>query len=377
MALPGLIDAHTHMTYGWDGAPGTTPFKQGQRTPAERMQLALANARKTLETGVTTVRDLGAGGGLDITLRDEIAAGRMIGPRMFVSGQGISAGRGGGAPDPAAMQKTTEARLATTADWVKVYASRGSYQSVDTTQTIFFDELKAIVDTAHAKGRKVAIHSYGASGVKDAVRAGADTVEHGIELDDETMAEMVKRRTIWVPTVDHNRYYVDAKDEFQFAPDTIPPLQAYIEKNLDAVRRAAKAGVRLAMGSDAVYSMFGQNTRELGVVRQGRHDAGAGAAHRDDDRRRDARRRGSPRPPGAGLSRRHHRGRRQPAREDRRVVHRRPVGDEETAPSSWTRASSRRGGLQPALAGPAQAGPSSLNALPARSAVPAAAPGSR
>ena len=122
------------------------------------------------------------------------------------------------------MQKTTEARLATTADWVKVYASRGSYQSVDTTQTIFFDELKAIVDTAHAKGRKVAIHSYGASGVKDAVRAGADTVEHGIELDDETMAEMVKRRTIWVPTVDHNRYYVDAKDEFQFAPDTIPPL---------------------------------------------------------------------------------------------------------------------------------------------------------
>ena len=263
MALPGLIDAHTHMTYGWDGAPGTTPFKQGQRTPAERMQLAVANARKTLETGVTTVRDLGAGGGLDITLRDEIAAGRTIGPRMFVSGQGISAGRGGGAPDPAAMQKTTEARLATTADWVKVYASRGSYQSVDTTQTIFFDELKAIVDTAHAKGRKVAIHSYGASGVKDAVRAGADTVEHGIELDDETMAEMVKRRTIWVPTVDHNRYYVDAKDEFQFAPDTIPPLQAYIEKNLDAVRRAAKAGVRLAMGSDAVYSMFGQNTREL------------------------------------------------------------------------------------------------------------------
>ena len=67
-----------------------------------------------------------------------------------------------------------------------------------------------------------------------------------------------------MPTVDHNRYYVDAKDEFQFAPETIPPLLAYIEKNLDAVRRAAKAGVRLAMGSDAVYSMFGQNTRELG-----------------------------------------------------------------------------------------------------------------
>ena len=262
-ALPGLIDLHTHMTYGWDGAPGTTPLKQGQRTPAERQQLAAVNARKTLETGVTTVRDLGAGGGLDITLRDEITGGRLIGPRMFVAGQGISAGRGA-TPDPAAMQKTAEARLATPADWVKVYASRGSYQSVDTTQTITYDELKAIVDTAHAKGRKVAIHSYGASGVKDAVRAGADSVEHGIELDAETIADMVKRGTVWVPTVDHNRYYVEAKDEFQFAPDTIPPLLAYIDKNLDSVRRAFRGGVKIGMGSDAVYTMFGQNTRELG-----------------------------------------------------------------------------------------------------------------
>jgi imidazolonepropionase-like amidohydrolase len=262
-ALPGLIDLHTHMTYGWDGAPGTTPLRQGQRTPTERQELAAANARKTLATGVTTVRDLGAGGGLDITLRDEINAGRIVGPRLFVAGQGISAGRGG-APDPAAMQKTAESRLATPADWVKVYASRGSYQSVDTTQTITYDELKAIVDAAHAKGRKVAIHSYGASGVKDAVRAGADSVEHGIDLDAETIADMVQRGTVWVPTVDHNRYYVEAKDEFQFAPDTIPPLLAYIDKNLESVRRAFRGGVKIGMGSDAVYSMFGQNTRELG-----------------------------------------------------------------------------------------------------------------
>jgi imidazolonepropionase-like amidohydrolase len=261
--IPGLIDAHTHMTYVWDGAPGSTPRKQASRDAAETRRLQEANARRTLATGVTTVRDLGASGGTDISMRDEIAAGRMTGPRMFVAGQGIQAGRGG-VPDPAAMRKTTEARLATTADWVKVYASRGSFQSVDTTQTITYDELAAIVDTAHARGRKVAIHSYGASGVKDAVRAGADSVEHGIELDDETIAEMVKRRTVWVPTVDHNRYYVDARDEYQFAPEAIPPLLAYIEKNLDAVRRAAKAGVRLAMGSDAVYSMFGQNARELG-----------------------------------------------------------------------------------------------------------------
>src|SRR5207253_5497053 len=100
--------------------------------------------------------------------------------------------------------------------------------------------------------------------VKDAVRAGADSIEHGIDLDDETLVDMTRRGTVWVPTIDHNRYYVEAKDEFGFAPDTIPPLQAYIEKNLESTRRAFRAGVKIAMGSDAVYSMFGQNARELG-----------------------------------------------------------------------------------------------------------------
>jgi len=89
-------------------------------------------------------------------------------------------------------------------------------------------------------------------------------VEHGIDLDDETLAEMAQRGTVWVPTIDHNRYYVDAKDEYGFTRESIGPLRAYIERNLEAARRAVKVGVRLAMGSDAVYSMFGQNTRELG-----------------------------------------------------------------------------------------------------------------
>ena len=75
---------------------------------------------------------------------------------------------------------------------------------------------------------------------------------------------MASRGTVWVPTIDHNRYYIDAKDDYGFAPEAIPPLQDYIERNLASARRAIKAGVRLAMGSDAVYSMFGQNTRELG-----------------------------------------------------------------------------------------------------------------
>jgi imidazolonepropionase-like amidohydrolase len=119
------------------------------------------------------------------------------------------------------------------------------------------------VDASHAAGQPVAIHSYGASGVHDAVLAGADSVEHGIEVDDATFKEMVKRGTVWVPTIDHNRYYVDAKDEYQFAPDTIPPLQDYIQKTFESMRAAFKAGVPMAMGSDAVYSGFGHNTGEL------------------------------------------------------------------------------------------------------------------
>ena len=261
-AMPGLIDAHTHMTYYWDPESGTTPLRQARREPAETVRLAAANARRTLETGVTTVRDLGASGGTDVMMRDQIASGQMVGPRMFVSTQGISGGRTGG-PGAAAMPALVQARIKTGADWIKVYGSRGSFQSVDTTQTLTFEEMKAIVDAAHAAGKPVAIHSYGASGVKDAVRARADSIEHGIELDDETLKMMRAQGTVWVPTIDHNRYYVDARDEYQFAPDTIPPLKEYIQKNLEATRRAVKAGVTLAMGSDAVYSGFGQNTREL------------------------------------------------------------------------------------------------------------------
>jgi imidazolonepropionase-like amidohydrolase len=260
--LPGLIDLHTHITYYWDQKPGTRPRGQ-RRLPAVTVYLAQANAKRTLETGVTTVRDLNAGSDMDLAMRELIASGAMVGPRIFASGPGLSA-RQGQPPDPENMRKLVEERVKAGVDWIKVFGSRGSYESVETTQTVTYEEMKAVVDAAHALGKKVAIHSYGASGVRDAVRAGADSVEHGADVEEATFVEMKQRGTVWVPTVDHNRYYVDAQNEFGFAPGSDVALKDYIERNLESVRRAVKVGVRIGMGSDAVYTMFGQNTRELG-----------------------------------------------------------------------------------------------------------------
>ena len=259
--IPGLVDLHTHITYYWDRKPGTRP-RGVQRLPAVTVFLAQDNARRTLETGVTTIRDLNAGNDMDLAMRELVASGAMVGPRMFVSGPGLSS-RPNQPLNAETVSTLVGARVKSGVDWIKVFGSRGSYEVVDGTQTVSFDEMKNVVDTAHAAGKKVAIHSYGASGVRDAVRAGADSIEHGADVDDETLQDMVKRGIVWVPTVDHNRYYIDAKDEFGFAPGSEGPLKDYIERNLESVKRGVKLGVKIGMGSDAVYTMFGQNTREL------------------------------------------------------------------------------------------------------------------
>jgi len=268
--LPGLIDVHTHITYYWDRAPGTRPRGQ-RRLPAVTVFLAQENARRTLEAGVTTVRDLNAGNDMDLAMRELVRSGAMTGPRIFASGPGLSAAaRPGQEPAPAALAALVGARVKAGVDWIKVFGSRGGFDVVDGTQTVTFEEMRAVVEAAHAAGIKVAIHSYGAAGVRDAVRAGADSIEHGADLDDETLAEMKRRGTVWVPTVDHNRYYLDARDEYGFPADAEAGLRDYIARNLASVRRAVGLGVPLAMGSDAVYTMFGQNTRELGwFVRAG------------------------------------------------------------------------------------------------------------
>lgn len=275
--LPGLIDAHTHLTFYWDRADAADPFTQlrSERLPAVTVFLAQENARRCLESGVTTVRDLGAVEYTDIAMRDLINRGAMIGPRMFVAGHGLhityaSARPPSGPPfagvadGPAAIMRVVRQEVfGAGTDVVKMFASTGTGSDVSSHQTFTFEEIKAAVDAAHALGVKIAIHSYGPEGARDAVRAGADSIEHATGLDDETIAEMARKGTYYVPTIDHNRYYADNATLFGFDDTAVAGLRAFIDRNLETARRAHKAGVRFAMGSDALFSMIGENTREL------------------------------------------------------------------------------------------------------------------
>jgi imidazolonepropionase-like amidohydrolase len=262
-AIPGLIDVHTHMTYILDN-----PVSQSAR-PAAVVFLSQENARKTLETGVTTVRNLGASDYADIAMRDLIDKGLMVGPRMFVSGYGLQISRGQN-PTPntadgvAEVLRVVRRQIGAGADWVKMYGSTGSGRDVTGYQTFTYEEMKAAVDAAHALGKRIAIHSYGLEGARDAVRAGTDSLEHATDMDDATIAEMVRRKTFYVPTIDHNRYYADNYRKLNYPPQAVNDLNDFIRRNLETARKAFAAGVRFAMGSDAVYTMFGENTRELG-----------------------------------------------------------------------------------------------------------------
>jgi imidazolonepropionase-like amidohydrolase len=273
--MPGLIDVHTHMTFWSDPKVGTPPFEQyAKQRSAFLVYMAQENARKTLETGVTTVRDLGSDHYDDIVMRDLINRGAMVGPRMFVAGCGLTVtsepfkpemrpqcGQADGVPE---VLRAVREQIAAGVDVIKMYGSTGSDKDVSGYQTFTSDEMKAAVEVAHKYGKRVAIHSYGPDGARDAVQAGTDSLEHAIDIPDDVLAEMVKRGTFYVPTIDHNRYYVDAREEFKYDDKVVAGLNAYIEKNLETARRAHKAGVKFAMGSDAVFSMLGQNTRELG-----------------------------------------------------------------------------------------------------------------
>jgi imidazolonepropionase-like amidohydrolase len=274
--LPGMIDVHTHLTFYTEEKAGEPLRRQlVDVAPAVQVFLSRKAAMHTLEAGVTTVRDLGADQYMDIAMRDLINRGEMIGPRMFVAGYGLyvtsspykpgvnppSGGQADGVPE---VLRAVRQQIAAGVDVIKMYASTGTDDDTTQFETYSYEEIKAAVDAAHRAGKKIAIHSYGPDGARDAVRAGTDSLEHAADLDDATITEMAKRGTFYVPTIDHNRYYLDNARKIGYAPGFEEKTKDFIQRNLESAKKAHRAGVKFAMGSDAVYTMYGENTRELG-----------------------------------------------------------------------------------------------------------------
>ncbi len=270
VVLPGLIDTHTHLfLQGEDPAEGgydAQLLKQGLAFRAARATVA---ARRGLEQGFTTIRDVeteGADAG-DVGIKQAVEKGYIPGPRIFATTRSISTTNGypleGYAPEieftlpkgsqlingPVEARKAVREQLELGADWIKVYMTHRSWVGPDgklgIQPTLTLEEIKAITDEAHAQGHKVACHAYGGVGLHRALDGGCDSIEHGLDLDDASIQQMVRQGTWYVPTF--SVYY------YNNAPAGTPEGrrdELRIRLHGPSFQRALKAGVKIAFGTD-------------------------------------------------------------------------------------------------------------------------------
>lgn len=266
--LPGLIDTHTHIfLQGEDPAEGGYDIQLLKHPSSFRAARAAVAARRALEEGFTTLRDVeteGAGYG-DVGIKEAINAGYIPGPRLFVVTRAISVTGGypleGYNPDivvpkgaqlgdgPVELRKITREQLENGADWIKVYMTHRSWVDKQghlvSQPTLTTEELKAVTDEAHGQQKKVACHAYSGIGLHRALDGGCDSIEHGLSLDDEAIAQMLKQRTWYVPTL--GVYYLD------WAPENTPDGRrdrARASEHEVSFKKALKAGVKIAFGTD-------------------------------------------------------------------------------------------------------------------------------
>ncbi len=281
--LPGLMDMHTHLS-GQTEKAGY--LKRFQLYPPEQALAATQYLKNTLMAGFTTVRDLGGGEGVDLALRNAVNRGDIIGPRMLVAGKSLAVM--GGHADPTngfredilglpgieegVINGVESARTATLlaikrgADWVKITATAGVLSLSGNAQNPQFteEEIRAIVNTAADFGRKVAAHAHGAEGAKRAIRAGVASIEHGTFMDDETMALMKQHSVYWVPTITAGKSVADsAKIPGYYSPIVVPKALSIGPMIQETFRKAYKAGVPIAFGTDAGVFRHGRNAVEF------------------------------------------------------------------------------------------------------------------
>jgi len=253
----------------------------------EKAIRSTAFALRTLQAGFTTVRDVGSSDYLDVSLRNAINAGVVPGPRMLVAVHALGARGGhcdttgfpymlfgketgieeGIASGAAAFRDAVRMQIKYGADVIKTCATGGVLSLADDVDTpqLTQEEMDAIVDEAHRLRRKTAAHAHGAAGAKVAIRAGIDSIEHGSFLDDEAVRMMKERGTYLVPTLMAGEY-IGPKSKRQYPPEIAAKARAAVEARSAAVRRAVKAGVKIAFGTDSAVSPHGRNAEEFALL---------------------------------------------------------------------------------------------------------------
>ena len=286
--LPGFIDAHTHLTGEASDNWYEETVNDLRRTVPEKAIRSTAFALRTLQAGFTTVRDVGSSDYLDVALRNSINAGLVPGPRMLVAVHALGARGGhcdttgfpymlfgkepgieeGIASGPAAFRDAVRMQIKYGADVIKTCATGGVLSLADDVDTpqITQEEMDAIVDEAHRLRRKAAAHAHGAAGAKVAIRAGIDSIEHGSFLDDEAVRMMKERGTYFVPTLMAGEYIAGPKSTRHFPPEIAAKARAAMESRSSAFRRAVKAGVKIAFGTDSAVSPHGRNAEEFALL---------------------------------------------------------------------------------------------------------------
>jgi imidazolonepropionase-like amidohydrolase len=286
--LPGFIDLHVHTT-GEMGENYLQTFFEGLRmgVPEETLHASMF-ARRMLDAGFTTIRNLGCQDRIDVGLRNAITKGWIVGPRIIAATYALGA-RGGhcdqtGFPEgrfgeessykqgiasgPDEFREAVRYQIKYGADVIKVCATGGVLSigdEVDTPQ-VTQAEMDAIVDEAHRLRKKVAVHAHGAEGAKVAIRAGADTIEHGSFLDDEAMKMMKERGTWLIPTLLAGEYAGKGPASKTMPPELQKKAAEAIAKRSDTFKKALKMGVKVAFGTDSGVSPHGKNAEEFALL---------------------------------------------------------------------------------------------------------------
>lgn len=286
--MPGLIDCHTHITH--EMAKGARLSNAVLKSEADTTINATVYATRTLMAGFTTIRNVGSSGDVAFALRDAINAGTIPGPRILAAGHSITPTGGHGdsthgfreglfempgayqgvADGPDACRKAVRAQVKRGSDVIKITATGGvlSRTNAGTGQQLFDDELVAIVEAAHALGRKVAAHAHGVEGINAALRAGVDSIEHGSFLDAESISLFKNNGAYVVPTLlaGETVATIAREDPDYFIPAVRAKALAVGPEMMSHFRGAVEGGVNIAFGTDSGVSKHGENAREFELM---------------------------------------------------------------------------------------------------------------